>query len=853
MQKVRVPINSFQFGEVSDSLISRNDTPILNSSAQRVENFLVMSEGSLKKRHGLKHIYDYSLTYDASNPNKSFLASFLFDDNEQYILSIEHQKLRAFRLLDDGSVSLVDTVTADVNSAALPFDQDYVTQYTVAQYGDVMFVCHPLFAPRLVSRTSLTNFDISTFSFDSRPDNHKIYQPYYDFQAQGVLLDPRATTGDSILVKAYTSTGTTDASSVAVSQTVSASGSFTLLNSSPIVFDKPRQITFTSTSTNTSKYIQIAGKDIDGVTISVSVTAPSNATVDTIRFFKEITYIATSTGAADVSVGFNSKEGVSYFNTDGSQTGGNYLSSAHVGTVLRYHESEMTITEVQSSCEAIVDIVDELKIRLAVLNPLRTIEGSASVEVTHLSHGFSGGEAITVEEAAATGGINTGNLNGSRTVGNIINENTYTFTAGGSASSSEDGGGYVKIVTHAATADWYEQAFSAVRGYPASVCFHENRLVFGGTIAQPDTIWMSKIGQFFNFDVGEAEDSDSIDLTAATGQVNEIRYMVSNRDLQVFTASGELYIPTYLNQAITPTNAQIRKQTPYGTEFVLPASIDGATVFVQHDGHTVREYLYTDSEDAYTASSISTLSGHLIQSPQSMAVVHSGFDLSDSYAFIVLGDGEGTLFSSNRAEKRASWTRVTTSGRFAGTIAIHNRLFVNVYDKSNKLHLCEFTGDVGLDLYLYEAVSTNVVDVSGLYNNNDVVDVIGVKAGKQSYLGQLTVNSSEEINLSAYSEHGFTHAYVGKAFTAKIVTNPIDVTASNGPVTGTIRGISNVVLDLKATRSVKVNNRNFSMDDDFSGKKEIRILGHSRDPQITIEQNDPLQLQLNGLIAELVL
>ena len=39
MQKVRVPISSFQFGEVSDSLISRSDTPILNSSAQRDENF----------------------------------------------------------------------------------------------------------------------------------------------------------------------------------------------------------------------------------------------------------------------------------------------------------------------------------------------------------------------------------------------------------------------------------------------------------------------------------------------------------------------------------------------------------------------------------------------------------------------------------------------------------------------------------------------------------------------------------------------------------------------------------------------------------------------------------------------
>jgi hypothetical protein len=502
---------------------------------------------------------------------------------------------------------------------------------------------------------------------------------------------------------------------------------------------------------------------------------------------------------------------------------------------------------------AVGDVVDTLKIRLSVLNPFRTIEGSSTVEVTHLGHGFAGGETIVVEEAAAVGGINTGNLNGTRTVGNIIDENTYTFTAGGSASSSEDGGGYVKIETHAATLDWYEQAFSAVRGYPAAVCFHENRLVFGGTLAQPDTIWMSQIGKFFNFDVGDAEDTDSFDLTAATGQVNEIRYMISNRDLQVFTASGELYIPTYLNQAITPTNAQIRKQTPYGTEFVLPASIDGATVFVQHDGHTVREYLYTESEDAYTASAVSTLSGHLIQHPRFMTVVHSGFDLSDSYGFFVFESGEGALFSSNRAEKRASWTRVTTSGGFSSTVAVHNRLFANVYDEDNGLHLCEFSEDVGLDLYLYKAVSSNLADVSDLYNDGDVVDVIGVKSGVQSYLGEHTVNSNEQVDLTLYSESAFTHAYVGKAFTAKIVSNPIDVTSGNGPVTGDVRGISNVILDLKGARSFKINNRSFSPDNAITGKKEVRILGHSRDPQVTIEQKDPLPLQVNGLIAELVL
>ena len=110
MQKVRVPINSFQFGEVSDSLKMRTDTPVYAQSAQSLENMIVMSEGSVKKRHGLKHIYDYSITFNSSYPEQSHLFEFIFDENEEYIISIENQKIRCFRLLSDGTISLVQTI-----------------------------------------------------------------------------------------------------------------------------------------------------------------------------------------------------------------------------------------------------------------------------------------------------------------------------------------------------------------------------------------------------------------------------------------------------------------------------------------------------------------------------------------------------------------------------------------------------------------------------------------------------------------------------------------------------------------------------------------------------------------------
>ncbi len=840
MQKVRVPQNSFQFGEVSDSLIMRTDSPVYVSSAQRVENMVVTSEGSLKKRSGLKHQYDYSIAYDASYKEQSHLFKFEFDDNEAYVISVEHQKVRCF-FLDNagtyttaGDLHLVETITQDTSSNALPFDKVYLQEYTFAQYGDVMFICHPLFAPRMLTRTALDAFEISVYSFDRRADNKVTFQPYSKFQASGVTLDPSASTGSGI--------------------------------------------TFTTSSA--------------------------------------------------------------------------YWVAGHVGTTIRYGQSEVEITGYTSSTVVTGTIVDELKIRLSVLNPLRTIDGTAIIEVTHLNHGFSGGESIIVEEASAVGGINASQLNGARTVGIIINENTYIITAGSNANVSEDGGGYVKVVTHAPTENWDEQSWSGVRGYPAAVTFHENRLSFGGTIAEPDNIWMSKVGSFFNFDVGDAADSDSIQLVAATGDVNQIRYMASNRDLQIFTATGELYIPTYLNQAITPTNAQIRKQTPYGCEFVQPTSIDGATIFTEMGGNTVREYLYTDTEEAYTSTSISTIASHLIDTPKYLAVVHSGFGLPDSYAAFTLSNGEITLFSSNRAEKKASWTRVTTDGIFSSVCAIHNRLFANVYHDNN-LHLCEFKEEIGLDFYV-EASSklftpskylivltsgsttatvrlfgdfsgsvvgdkiyltgfdgTNVIfdetailnnavheitvadttdvdisvtlpsaaggsivltvdpatgrqvltgaqlNVTGIYDAGATVDVITKNNGVLSYAGQVTVSTvgSEKIadprSAASYSSTSIERVYIGKSFTSKIISNPVDASIGTGPLTGKIRGITNVVVDVKGAESMKINNRP-AISSRFTGKKEVRLLGYSRNPQITIEQDGPLPMQVNGIIAELI-
>ena len=729
MQKVRIPQNSFQYGEISDNTIMRTDSPIYAASAQSLENMIVLPEGAVKKRHGTK----FHGKNTQSN-KKLHLAPFTFDDNEQNIIGIGEAYILCSRLVSDGTLSLVSTITTDTQSNVLPFDEDYLQQYNTAQYGDVMFICHPLFAPRMLTRTSLTAFELSVFSFDTSYDNKDTYQPYSVFH--------------------------------------------------------PANVTLTS-------FNHVVG-----------------------------TFPVIQTSSA-------------YFDTTGK----------HIGVTLRYGGNEIEITAVASSTSATGKIIKELSTRLTVTNPLRTRDGSSTIEITHIKHGLIVGDTIVLSDAVAVGGINASNINGSRTVQDILDQNTYTVNAASNANASEDGGGFVKVVSSGATTQWDEQAFSALRGYPASVTFHENRLCFGGTIAEPDTIWMSQLGEFFNYNVGEGIDTDAINLVAATGDVNEIRYMRSNRDLQIFTLSDELYVPTYLNQAITPTNAQIRKQTPFGCEFVLPTSIDGATIFVEKGGRAVREYIYSDAEDAYISTAVSTVASHVIDNPVDIAVVHSGFNTQESYAALVMDNGNMALFSSSRSEKRAAWTNVTCQGSFKATTALGERLFVYALDVNGNYVLSEFLDDIGLDNYLYVAYGNGTVSVNSLYSSG-TVDVIGYNGTTKVYLGEFTVTGGN-ITMTAHSS--YTHFYVGKKFTAKIITNPVDTIAPNGPVTGDVRGIGTVVINVKESESLKVNNRSINNIAGFTGNKEVRLLGYGRSPQVTIEQDDPMPLQVNGLISELII
>ena len=753
MQKARIPITNFQYGEISPSLVSRTDSAIYNSSAQSVKNFFIRTEGGVAKRGGFQALHDFTgVTENTAIRQQVRLIPFIFSDDEQYVIAFSHQKCEIFFINPTtGALSLATTLTQDVDSAALQWDQEYLHEMTYAQGGDVLFVCHNTFMCQQIVRTGLNSFQVEQFTFQLQAGNAKTYQPYYPFHATGVTLDPSATTGT-------------------------------------------------------------------GITVTASAA---------------------------------------YFDTTGSQSGGNYASSKHVGLTLLYHDAEILITSVQSATQATGNVVDELFVEL-IPNALRTIDGSTTVEITHVNHGMSASDSITIRNASAVGNISASNLNGTRSIQKVIDENRYTITAGGSANTTEDGGGNIQVVTHAPTQQWMEQSYSSLRGYPAAVGFHENRLWFGGTLAQPDTVWASKSGLYYNFDIGEAADDDSLELVMSIGEVATIRHFVSNRDIHIFTAGSEFFIPTFENQPITPTNARVKRQTAFGSTFVRPQPFYGATIFSQIGGKMIRQFVFDDSEQAYKADPISLLSSHLISDPVQMCVISGAVNTAESFVFAQNFTGEIAVYNLNRIEGVAGWTRFETNGSFHSVTAIGNRVFAviktNLGSGAKSFVFTELNQNVSLDLGNTYTGTAGVFTVSNFFENGAEVDVIS----STDYLGKFTV-SGGQINVSAV-DASLTSCQVGFGFDVELKTNPIDVNTAIGPETGQPRSLSRVILDMSETLSVSVNNKKLiirKVNNDFSqprqavtGKREFYLLGYNKDPQITVTQTAPMFIQVNGLVAE---
>lgn len=409
-----------------------------------------------------------------------------------------------------------------------------------------------------------------------------------------------------------------------------------------------------------------------------------------------------------------------------------------------------------------------------------------------------------------------------------------------------------------ATIYWDEQAFSDVRGYPRAVTFHDGRLMFAGNTDRPDGIWGSKKRAFFNFDVGTATDTDAIDVSVGQDQINEIRHIVSTRHLQVYSNGGELYVPQSPTASLTPTTFRTIQQTPYGvSRKVNPLKFDGGTLFLQRSGKVIREFLFSDTEQAYNSGAVSIASNHLISDAVDSAVMLGTDERPEQYALFVNTDGTIAVFHSIRNEDLAGWVQWNTNGTYYSVTAVDTEMFAvakRTINGATVYWLEQFDWDVTLDSAdQLTAASTDTYTVARLLNTT----IRATTENAALYLGEFATDASG----IAVFNNSVTNCDFGLNYDIDVETMPIDATVKSfGSITGERKRISRVVLSVISTQSVSLEGTSLILrqaTDDLSiaptaaeGDYEFYTLGWSLDPTIVISQDAPLPLVVRGIYME---
>lgn len=226
--------------------------------------------------------------------------------------------------------------------------------------------------------------------------------------------------------------------------------------------------------------------------------------------------------------------------------------------------------------------------------------------------------------------------------------------------------------------DWGIAAFGNKCGWPMSVSFHQNRLIFGGTKSAPNNIWMSKVGDYNNFDVGSGLDDDAIFITLLSSQHHQISNIVSSDNLQILTSVGEWAIS---NKPLTPSNIDIKQHTSVGcmTNINLPPQqIEGATVFISLSGKDVRELDLDDLGQNYNANDLCTFSKHLMNNPISMV-----YNSARHKLYVVMDTGYMAVLNKYANTDINAWAKYTTDGYFKYATVVDDITYVVVQRGDN--------------------------------------------------------------------------------------------------------------------------------------------------------------------------
>ncbi len=349
-----------------------------------------------------------------------------------------------------------------------------------------------------------------------------------------------------------------------------------------------------------------------------------------------------------------------------------------------------------------------------------------------------------------------------------------------------------------ATADWAFGAWNSRNGYPACVCFYQDRLCFANTSREPQTIWLSATGDYYNFKAGDDADM-AMTYTIRTQQVNAISWMLpSKKGIIIGTVGGEgILAPVDEAEPLHPGNRQYSPETEYGSTDIPAVMVNDVILFIQRGREHVRELSYNWESEGYLSPDMSILAEHILRGGATEAAFRP---LPFPVIYFVRADGELIGFTYERMQNVVAWHRHVTAGTFESVSTLKtedgDQLWVAVRRNGKccieRFFDRDFDGPADAAFLDCAKWAYDVQTVTGL-DHLEGLTVEALADGGQ--VQNLTVTNGE-VTLPDHAER----VLVGLPYVSRCETMPLEMVGETGVTMGQSKRVTHV--DLMYYRSL---------------------------------------------------
>ena len=336
------------------------------------------------------------------------------------------------------------------------------------------------------------------------------------------------------------------------------------------------------------------------------------------------------------------------------------------------------------------------------------------------------------------------------------------------------------LVSTKATISWREGYWSDFRGWPKTVAFHQQRLVFGGSTSYPQVIWFGKQDpdDYPNFLEGTLDTSS---FTVALEGQNPVRWLLP-QDYLLIGTSGSVGKWGEQGKAVTPTSPNYQEQTRHGSAAIQAVLAGDAVLYIERGSRIVRQFSFDLQVDKYLAPPLTILAPEITES----GVKEIAFQLRpDPILWCVLNNGDMATLTYQPEQSVIAWTKQITDGNFTSVTVIPGQTGTN---EDQVWVAVERAIDSNTETYVEQFQSriwgTDVNDIwfidSALTYDGVATDTFAgldhLEGETVSIYADRLIESPEVVSSGSVTiDNAASRVLVGMAYTSKLETLPLVV------------------------------------------------------------------------------